>query len=276
MNRHIAVVALIMLIIFGTIFCYQLSLDPQNEEVVENFSYSILLPTDYTDLLPENIKLSEVRSNDKETNNLPADELELDYTCPNRCIINDPDFYIRAVTPDGETGEFYEYMISWGNEVVSSDTNMLKSPYITRLGDGILRLEIGYGTNHTGVQYFDLYNELVSEEYIVAYKYADYACNFEDKYLFAYITETYDAGEESTVLKIVNIFDGSIVAEIDRDFFSSVRGAEALMFLSDKEIYVEYERKSDIAIHSETGQIITNREIILFQQTDNPISFIIG
>ena len=95
-------------------------------------------------------------------------------------------------------------------------------------------------------------------------------CRFEDKYLIAYF-DYYDITElDDTVLKIFNIFDGSIVAEIDRAFYSPQLGPETLIFLSDKEIYVDYEPISSVE-NRETDKRVTNREIICFQQSDNPI-----
>jgi len=78
------------------------------------------------------------------------------------------------------------------------------------------------------------------------------------------------------VLKIVSIFDGEVIAEIDRDFYSATLGAESLIFLSDKEIYADY--RSGISIYADDDfdvDIKNNREIICFRNADNPISFVV-
>jgi hypothetical protein len=190
--------------------------------------------------------------------------------------VDKDDYYIHDITPPGDKAfDLYEYKIWFGNQGIISGTTTLREPMITELDDGILRLQISYGTNHSDIQYFDTFNGISSEPVEVNSGYADYICSYDNKYLLAYFAYSDIVQRDTVVLKIINIFDGSTFAIIERDFYDSPsHGAETMIFLSDSEIYIDYESKSSIETYTTTGQLTTTREIICFQQVDNPISIV--
>ena len=194
------------------------------------------------------------------------DEVEVSGLRPDRYINNSDHFYIKDVTPEDVAGAFYEYEIWSGQDVLSHGENMRNYPDVTDLGDGILRLIIGDG-NFKYYQYFDLLEGIASEVFYVASGCADYIRRGEDTYLFAQFDYSDRVQRDNTVLRIVSIFDGITIAEIDRDFISPTSGAETLVFLSASEIYVEYRTASSILMENDVNQEITsNREVISLQQ----------
>jgi len=195
----------------------------------------------------------------------------IDLPSRTRWGIDEVNFYIHDVTPEGGVGALYEYEItSWYGITMSFGSNMHEYPTITQLDGEILRLDIVSGTNYREIQYFDLNNQFTSEVFFVPSIYTDYLDLYNEQYLVAFF-DFLDYPERcETVLKIVNIFDGSVIAEIDRGFAYLTSAAETLILISDKEVYVEYFSASDYGSDSR----VLCREIISFQHTDNPILFI--
>jgi len=184
-----------------------------------------------------------------------------DSTSPNAFCINTTNYYIHEITSSNTVGAIYEYEIRAGNTVLASETNMVEQPYISDLGEGIIRLIIGDGTNHKYIQYFDIYRVAYSDVFMVPSIFSDYV-DTNDNHLLSYFDYSSD---NSTILKILDIFDSAYVIEIGRDFISPVTGADQLMFISENEIYVNYSSASH------EGKSTQKREMICFGDVELPI-----
>ncbi|MBQ3182960.1 MAG: hypothetical protein IJB57_04770 [Clostridia bacterium] len=128
----------------------------------------------------------------------------------------------------------YKYRIANGNHILVEDVKTGTAPEIEEKGDGILKLHLGFGTNAFTVKYFNVYNKTASEEFHPYSIYADYIDTEAKEYYFAYFKP-----EEKPKLYINGFFDSSKFSkELDLDF--SMPTCEKIIFLNDKEIYIEY------------------------------------
>lgn len=128
----------------------------------------------------------------------------------------------------------YRYRINSGNYVLVEDIKTGTSPEIEDKGDGILKLFLGSGTNAFSVKYFNVYNKTVSKEFNPYSIYADYINTKTKEYYIAYFKP-----EEKPKLYINGFFDSSeFSTELDLDF--SMATCEKIIFLNEKEIYLEY------------------------------------
>lgn len=128
----------------------------------------------------------------------------------------------------------YRYRITSGNDVLAEDIKTGTAPEIEDKGEGILKLHLGFGTNAFSVKYFNVYNNTVSEEFNPFSIYADYINTKTKEYYIAYFKH-----EENPKLYINGFFDSSeFSTELDLDF--SMATCEEIIFLNEKEIYLEY------------------------------------
>ena len=55
--------------------------------------------------------------------------------------------------------------------------------------------------------------------------------------------------------------------QIEREFYLPSLGPETIVFLSDTEVFIDYESKEDVSSRVNTGRMTTTREVI---SLDNP------
>lgn len=147
----------------------------------------------------------------------------------NRYIIQTPFYQIYE-----EDLQKYKYRITSGKDILVEDIKTGTEPQIEDKGDGIVRLFLGFGTNAFSVKYFNVYNKTVSEEFNPYSIYADYVNTKTKEYYIAYFKP-----EEKPNLYINGFFDSSeFSTELDLDF--SMATCEKIIFLNEKEIYLEY------------------------------------
>lgn len=129
----------------------------------------------------------------------------------------------------------YRYRIANGENVIVDETKVGTPPEIEEYkGLGILRLFLAFGTNAFTVQYFDISNETVSEEFYPYTICADYVNRETKEYYIAYFQPEVDPK-----LYIYGFFDCSgFSAVLDLDF--SMPSCEKIIFLNGEEIYIEY------------------------------------
>ena len=177
-----------------------------------------------------------------------------------RFIINTTHYCIYDITPEDSVVAKYEYMIKSGTTIMRQETDLVHEPSITELDNGILRLEIGDGSNYNRIQYFDVYNVRASEVYTVPSIFVDFVTDSNQLLAFFDYSKNHEP-----ILKVMDIFTNSEIADINRAFVSPVTGADALIFLIENEIYIDYP----------TGGTISNseneREIICFREVEVPI-----
>lgn len=136
----------------------------------------------------------------------------------------------------------YRYRITSGNDVMVDEIKVRTEPEIDDLGDNILRLFLGFGTNACSVRYFDTHNKTVSEEFNPYTIYADYINTETKEYYIAYFVP-----EENPKLYIFGFFDSAdFSTELDLDF--SMPTCESLIFLNEEEIYIEYTNSNSESI----------------------------
>ncbi len=147
----------------------------------------------------------------------------------NKYIVQTPFYQIYE-----EDLQKYKYRINSGKDVLVEDIKTGTEPQIDDKGDGVLRLHLGFGTNAFSVKYFNIYNKTVSEEFNPYSIYADYINTKTKEYYIAYFKP-----EEKPKLYINGFFDSSeFSTELDLDF--SMATCEKIIFLNEKEIYLEY------------------------------------
>jgi hypothetical protein len=101
---------------------------------------------------------------------------------------------------------------------------------------------------------------MLSEVFLIPSAYAD--CISESVSLFA----SFDYDENmKTVLEIRDIFDGSVIATIRRDFIAPTSGANNIVFLNEDVIYIDYDIIDDYDNRS------SKKEIIIFGANSNPV-----
>ena len=128
----------------------------------------------------------------------------------------------------------YKYRITNGKDILIEDTKTGTEPQIEDKGEGIIRLFLGFGTNAFSVKYFNVYEKTISEEFNPYSIYADYINAKAKEYYFAYFKP-----EENPKLYIKGFFDSSEFSnELDLNF--SMATCDKLIFLNEKEIYIEY------------------------------------
>lgn len=128
----------------------------------------------------------------------------------------------------------YKYRIKSGADVLVEEIKTGTAPQIEDKGDGVLKLHLGFGTNAFIVKYFNVYEKTISEEFFPFSIYADYINTKTKEYYIAYFKP-----EEKPKLYINGFFDSSGFSnELDLDF--SMNTCEKLIFLNEKEIYIEY------------------------------------
>ena len=128
----------------------------------------------------------------------------------------------------------YKYRITSGNDILVEEVKIGTAPQIEDKGEGVLKLHLGFGTNAFSVKYFNVYNKTVSQEFNPYSIYADYINTKTKEYYIAYFKP-----EEKPKLYINGFFDSSeFSTELDLDF--SMTTCEKIIFLNEKEIYLEY------------------------------------
>lgn len=147
----------------------------------------------------------------------------------NKYIIQTPYYQIYEVGL-----QKYKYRITRGNDILVEEVKTGTEPQIEDKGDGIVELFLGFGTNAFSVKYFNVYDKTISEEFNPYSIYADYINTKTKEYYIAYFKS-----EEKPKLYINGFFDSSEFSnELDLNF--SMGTCEKLIFLNEKEIYIEY------------------------------------
>ena len=147
----------------------------------------------------------------------------------NKYIIQTPYYQIYE-----EDLQKYKYRITSGKDILVEDTKSGTEPQIEDKGDGIVKLHLGFGTNAFSVKYFNVYDKTISEEFNPYSIYADYINTKTKEYYIAYFKP-----EENPKLYIRGFFDSLEFSNaLDLDF--SMATCDKLIFLNEKEIYIEY------------------------------------
>ena len=145
-----------------------------------------------------------------------------------RYMVHDPLYRIEEVA----LGK-YRYSIGTKLKVYAEGIKEGTEPEISYVGNGIIRLFLGYGTNCFTVQYFDVWNDRTSETFSVYSNYADICFSPSSSEC---LLATFDFPRN--VLVIRDIFDPQgFYAEIDRDFVYA--GAYQLLLLNETDLYVD-------------------------------------
>lgn len=131
----------------------------------------------------------------------------------------------------------YRYRIGTENKIFVDDVKHGTEPQIEDIGNGIIRLFLGYGTNAFSVQYFDIWGDKTSLVFNPYSVYADYADTSKGEYLIAY----FDVSSfEKKSLTITDIFgEQGLKIIVKRDFASAT--CNRMVFLNENEIYLDYD-----------------------------------
>lgn len=190
--------------------------------------------------------LSACNSNNITT--IPSDYLENDNS--DKYIIQTPFYQIY------EQGlQDYRYRIGTGNKIFVDDVKYGTEPQIEDIGNGIIRLFLGYGTNAFSVQYFDAFGDKTSSVFNPYSIYADYADTSKGEYLIAYFDLSSFNDKKSFI--ITDIFgDQGFKTTVERDFESAT--CNRMVFLNENEIYLDYDVFTD-------DQLSNVREVVKFR-----------
>lgn len=135
----------------------------------------------------------------------------------------------------------YRYKIGTSKKVFAEGVKDGTEPKIDDIGNGIIRLFMGFGTNAFSVQYFDVWGDRTSKVFFPYSIYADYADPKTKECLIAYFAFP-DTSEK--VLLIKDIFnEQGFSMEVDRGFISAT--CNRLIFLNENEIYLDYDILAD-------------------------------
>lgn len=146
----------------------------------------------------------------------------------------------------------YEYKIGTSNKVFTEGTKLGTEPQIDDIGNGVIRLFMGYGTNAFSVQYFDVWEEKESTVFNLYSVFTDYVNKNNNTYLFAY----FDFLNKSLVIR--DMFD-------DNGFYAEInKGNESIIYndiiiLNQNQIYLDY------TITDSNNKSKTVQEVIKFK-----------
>ena len=161
----------------------------------------------------------DTKSNTSETNSIDT----------NKYIIQTPFYQIYE-----EDLQKYKYRITSGKDILVEDIKLGTAPTVEDKGEGIVKLHLGFGTNAFSVKYFNVYDKTESKEFNPFSIYADYINTKTKEYYIAYFKH-----EEKPKLYINGFFESSeFTNELDLNF--SMATCEKIIFLNEKEIYIEY------------------------------------
>ena len=197
---------------------------------------------------------------EKESVSLNDGSPPLVYVPGSRYFYNDP-FYKMY---DVGVGRTY-YQISSGRKIFAEGIKEGSDPRITTLGgksSGIVRLELGCGSNCNQVQYFDIFEDKTSEVFFVAGLFADYIDPFGNQLIARFCYR--DKAPPKNILVIQDVFDDTVFyIEIARDFADFVDPGVNMLFLNENQLYVEY---SVLRSDDEDDEYDTKTEIIDFRK----------
>ena len=147
---------------------------------------------------------------------------------------NDP--YYRII--DVEPGRTY-YQISANNTIFAEGVKSGSDPRIASMGEGIVKLDLGCGTNCMHIQYFDVYNDRTSEVYFSAGEYGDYV-DLKNN-LIAYFSLNVVDGTMKHILVIQDVFNkDTFYTEIERNYADAITPGIKMVFLNGNQLYIEY------------------------------------
>lgn len=124
--------------------------------------------------------------------------------------------------------------------------------------NGILRLHTGSG-NMGEAQYFDVEKGKKSDAFVIESNYADYVDPVGEYYLFACIDVDLSKKGSPAYLVIKDIFTNEIISIIDRPFNLYVMPLNDLFFVSEREVYLDYD-VSDVDEEYSKGNISSLQE----------------
>jgi len=213
----------------------------QNNKISENIIFSI--KSELTQL--ENIILQ----NDNGSENIIIN-------FDDRFFINDPVYRIYKLSL-----EKYYYQIGFKGKILAEDI-IYRSPNITYMGgrNGIVKFELGCGTNCLNIQYYGVYNDgSISDVFFSASAYGDYI-NYDNNLIAYFIWQ--EEEPQKHILVIQDIFDtNDFYIEIERDFANVISPGISMVFLNDKQLYAEYmiSKADDLYDWDTTSEIINFR-----------------
>lgn len=153
-----------------------------------------------------------------------------------------------------QSSQDYRYRIGTENKIFVDDVKHGTEPQIEDIGNGIIRLFLGYGTNAFSVQYFDIWGDKTSSVFNPYSVYADYADASKGEYLIAY----FDVSSfDKKSLTITDIFgEQGFKTTVERDFASAT--CNRMVFLNENEIYLDYDVFTD-------DRLSNVREVVKFR-----------
>ena len=196
---------------------------------------------------------------------------DMDYkTEASNYLINDNYYHVKYEPVDGysKDGNFYEYAIFNGDNIILKESNLPYVPNIEWCENGILRVDIALGTNARKLRYCNVHTQTISKMFLVPSVYADFISYvYTDgisEFVNLFASFDYDENRD-TVLVIFDIFEYRVIATIKRDFIAPTSGANSIIFLSEDTIYIDYD-----TIDSSDNRI-NKKEIIVFGINNNNI-----
>lgn len=140
-----------------------------------------------------------------------------------------------------KSAQEYQYRVGTENKTFVDDVKRGTEPQIEDIGNGIVRLFLGYGTNAFSVQYFDIWEDKTSLVFNPYSVYADYADTSKGEYLIAYFDVS---SPEKKGLTITDIFgEQELKIIVERDF--ALATCNRMVFLNENEIYLDYDVFTD-------------------------------
>jgi hypothetical protein len=181
------------------------------------------------------------------------------YTLGSAFFYNDP-FYKKY---DVGLGKTY-YQISSSKKIFAEGIKEGSDPRITNMGGksgGIVKLELGCGSNCNNVQYFDIFEDNTSEVFFVAGLFADYVDPYGNQLIARF--DYRDTEPPKNILIIQDIFDNTaFYGEIARNYADFVDPGVRMLFLNENQLYIEYVVTNQ---DDEKGTYRTKTEIIDFR-----------
>lgn len=158
----------------------------------------------------------------------------------------------------------YRYRIGTSRKTFSEGVTERTEPKIENIGDGVIRLHIGSGTNAFTVQYFDVYKDRTSEEFYPYTIYADYYDEKTGEGLIAYFRLLPNSSGKY-ILNVKDIFNkNGCSAEIDKDFISPI--CNRIVFLNESELYIDYDVYAEGYSYGDVdAEYVNKREIVKFR-----------
>ena len=170
-----------------------------------------------------------------------------------------PEYRIWLTRDSNSTNLSWRYEVGYEDNIIFSASNDWNEPHMFCLQNGIVRLELGGGSNDLEVRFFDLHNERISPMFNMMSNYANYT---EDDTLVAF--PKYLPESNKTVVVVRSIFDDTAYLEIDEGFMTVLGGINNILFLRRNELYIDY----DVFLNEQFEDLRVNkRTVVTFDST---------